>query len=103
MGRPGKKILIVDDEPLILRVLARWLVQRGYVTYEARCAREALRLFREEQPFHALLCDVRLEMDDGWKLAEQIAAAQSSIHVLMLTGTVLYDEPTMPFNYKLLF
>jgi CheY-like chemotaxis protein len=103
MGRPGKKILLVDDEPLILRVLSRWLVQRGYVTYEARGSREALQVFREEQPFHALLSDVRLEMDNGWKLAEQIAALQPSIRILMLTGTVLHDKPEMPFDYELLF
>lgn len=103
MGRPGKKILIVDDEPLILRVLARYLTHRGYITFEARGCREALRVFREEQPFHALLCDVRLEVDSGWKLAEQMAAAQPSLLVLMLTGTVLYDKPEMPFDYELLF
>jgi CheY-like chemotaxis protein len=102
MGKPGQKVLIVDDERMIQRVLRRFLLHYNYVTHEAGGAATALRLFREEQPFHALLCDVYLGLDNGWKLAEQIYALQPSIRIVMITGAFFPKPPPKRFPYQLL-
>ncbi len=103
MTKTYKKILIVDDEPMLVKVLRRFLVHEGHVTYEAGSASEALRLFREEQPFHVLLCDVYLGVDSGWTLAEQLYTKQPSLHIVMVTGAVILHEPEELFPYSLLF
>lgn len=94
--------MIIDDEPMILRVLRRFLIHNGYVTYEAGSATEALRLFREEQPFHAVLCDVYLGIDNGWKLMKQIYPVQSSMRIVILSGSVIHDPPPVKYPYTLL-
>jgi CheY-like chemotaxis protein len=102
MGRPGKKILIVDDELMLRKVLRRFLLHEGYITFEAGGAATALRLFREEQPFHALLCDVYLGVDSGWKLAKQIYIEQPTLRVVMLTGAFIPRLPALPFHHTVL-
>lgn len=102
MGKTIQKVLLVDDELMITRVLKRFLVREGYDVFEAGDAAVALRLFEEEKPFHMLLCDVNLGVDNGMKLAEQIRMAQPSIRVLMLSGALLKekDERTFSVLYK---
>ena len=70
----------------------------GYDVFEAGDAAVALRLFEEEKPFHMLLCDVNLGVDNGMKLAEQIRMAQPSIRVLMLSGALLKEKDERAFS-----
>lgn len=102
MSKGPKRILIVDDELMIRKVLRRFLLHEGYVTHEAGGTAMALRLFREEQPFHALLCDVYLGVDNGWKLAKQIYLEQPTIRVVMLTGACMPRRPELPFHHVVL-
>lgn len=102
MLRRAKKLLLVDDEPMILRVLRRFLEKHKYLVYEALDAQTALGLFHKEQPFHALLCDVHLGMDNGWKLAEEIYLSQPSIRVLMLSGSTEFMTIPDTLSYIML-
>lgn len=56
---PGRRILVVDDEPYILKILSFKLRLAGMVPFEATCGEEALRLARETLPDLVLL-DVSL-------------------------------------------
>jgi len=55
----GRKILIVDDEPYILKIVSFKLRLSGMIPFEATSGEEALRILREEQPA-LLLLDVSL-------------------------------------------
>jgi CheY-like chemotaxis protein len=58
-GLAGRKILVVDDEPTILKILSFKLRLTGLQPVEATSGEEALRLVREEAPDLVLL-DVSL-------------------------------------------
>lgn len=82
----NKKILVVDDEEMICRVLTRFLGRDGHEVYAAGNAVDALSLFRKHGPFDVLLCDLHLGEDDGWAVAEQVSKLQPNIVIIVLTG-----------------
>lgn len=65
------KVLIVDDEPHIRRLIQTALTRADYATLEAENAREALRRLRQERP-EIVLLDLGLPDRDGLELVPLI-------------------------------
>lgn len=78
------KILVVDDDPILRKVLVRALEPLGTVV-EARNGQEALDLFREVQP-HLVISDVHMPGMDGLALTEKLKALDRLLPVLLITG-----------------
>src|SRR5712691_7196056 len=74
------KILIVDDEPFMLRLIQHHLEQAGYELIKARNGREALEIVAREIP--------RLVNMDGFTALRQLKQDPStrSIPIIMLTA-----------------
>ena len=81
----GKRILLVDDEPLILKGLKYTLEQEGYETDSAMDGEEALAKFFA-QPYDMILLDVMLPKLDGFTVLRRLRAAGNATPVLMLTA-----------------
>ena len=82
------KILVVDDEANVQRLLQYTLKQAGYTVAIAGDGQEALKLWRTEQPALILL-DVGLPKLDGYAVAEQIRADEAGkghVPIIMLTS-----------------
>jgi two-component system, OmpR family, KDP operon response regulator KdpE len=79
----GVRILIVDDEPQIRRVMRATLSGAGYLVADARSGEEALEKLRDERSDLVLL-DVNLPGISGIETCRKIRA-QSGAHVLMVT------------------
>src|SRR5580692_9088432 len=77
------KILIVDDEPQIRRVLRTTLTSQGYTVAEARTGDEALDQVRTDRP-DLILLDVNLPGISGLDTCREIRAS-SDIPIIMLT------------------
>lgn len=80
----GKRILLVDDEPLILKGLKYSLEQEGYETETAVDGEEALTRF-ENSDFALVLLDVMLPKLDGISVCQRIRE-QSNVPIIMLTA-----------------
>lgn len=80
----GIKVLIVDDEERMTRVIADYLKIKGYDTAEAADGEEALRQFAAFKPDLVLL-DVMMPKMDGWEVCSRIRQ-QSSVPIIMLTA-----------------
>ena len=78
-------VLVVDDEPGIRDILARWLAGGGYDVQTAASADEALRYVHDHPPAVAL-CDIRMPGRDGLWLAQHIRRASPETAVIMATG-----------------
>lgn len=85
---PGR-VLIVDDEPPIRALLARWLTSWGCTVADAGSASQALALMAAE-PADILLCDIGMPERDGIWLAEQVHARWPDTAIVMSTGR---DDP----------
>lgn len=88
MKKPGR-VLIVDDEPPVRALLARWLTRWGCTVADAGSASQALALMAAN-PADILLCDVNMPEQDGVWLAEQVHARWPQTAIVMSTGR---DDP----------
>jgi len=66
-----KRVLVVDDDPLALKVLSRHLSQHGYRVCTATSGKEGLRLFAEEQP-DVVVSDVVMPEMNGFEFCRQL-------------------------------
>lgn len=82
----GKKILVVDDEKKIVTVVRGYLEQAGFGVVVAYDGKQALTVFRHEQPTLVLL-DLNLPGMDGLDVARTLRK-ESSVPIIMLTARV---------------
>ena len=85
----GKRVLVVDDEPMLREAVADALRDEGYVTLEGSDGREAVELFARERP-DLVLMDVMMPVLDGRQALAQIRSAQPrpATPVVMMSAAV---------------
>jgi CheY-like chemotaxis protein len=91
-------ILIVDDEPFICQILARYLTTEGYFCRTASGGEEALEVL-ESDKFHLVLMDVMMPGISGIDLLNLIRPLDPDMAVLMVT--VLDDKDAETLCAKL--
>ena len=79
------KILLIEDEPGIARLVRRGLEDAGYTVEWAADGRRGLAL-TEEKLFNLLLLDLMVPGLDGWQICEELRARGSQMPILMLTA-----------------
>jgi len=81
----AKKILIVDDDPAMVRLISQVLTRKGYEVLESNNGQEALRILYSCKPDLVLL-DVVMPTMDGWQTCGRIRDISATIPIIMLTG-----------------
>jgi two-component system, OmpR family, response regulator ResD len=81
----SKKIMIVDDEPLIRKLVTDFLRKQGYTPVEAADGKQALDMFELEDDISLILLDVMLPVYDGWTVCREIRK-KSKVPIIMLTA-----------------
>jgi len=97
MARTAKKlILVTDDEPEIVDLIARQLESIGYRTLKAYGGAECIESARKNHP-DLLFLDIRMEPMDGWEVANIMKndGGLKDIPIIMLTGVELTLEDIM--------
>jgi signal transduction histidine kinase len=79
------QLLLVDDEPGILKVLGISLADRGYRVLTAENGEGALRVFHEARP-EIILTDIKMPGMDGIELLKRIKEESPNTEVIMITG-----------------
>jgi signal transduction histidine kinase len=86
-----KRLLIIDDEPLIRSTLSDYLTECGYETATARDGAEGLKAARAQE-FDAVLVDLRMPNVDGLEVIDELQAEQPNLPLVVVSGTgVLAD------------
>jgi len=80
-----EKILLVDDEEGIRKVLAISLEDRGYEVFTAEDGKSALGIFKEHTP-PIVLTDIKMPGMDGIELLKEIMSIGPDTEVIMITG-----------------
>jgi two-component system response regulator (stage 0 sporulation protein F) len=93
-----KRVLIVDDEPVVRRYLTGLLTRWGYDVIAVGSAVEALDVMASV-PADIVLCDVTMPEHDGLWLAEQIQARWP--HAAVIMSTAHDDSATVQQSRKL--
>ena len=88
-----KTILLVDDDPLVLKVVERMLprpCQDGQVT-TARGGTEALQLARGAH-FDLLITDIQMPPPDGLEVIREVHRLRPSMKIMAMSGVASLDE-----------
>jgi PAS domain S-box-containing protein len=92
-GKELKTILVIDDEPALLELLAKTLLQEGFRVLRASNGRKGVEFATSYHP-DAIILDFTMPEFDGTKVVEQLRAhpRTKDIPILIQTGTVLNEE-----------
>jgi two-component system NtrC family response regulator len=80
-----KKVLIIDDEEKLRKLMARILRLEGFEIFEAENCKSGLRIL-EQQQIDAVLCDVKLPDGNGVDLTLTIKEKYPEVEIILLTA-----------------
>ena len=83
------RVLLVDDDPMLLSLLARGLSRRGLQVLTAGSPAEALEVMERSTP-HVLVSDQNMPQGEGTNLLETVEERYPSVLRVMMTG---YPDP----------
>jgi DNA-binding response OmpR family regulator len=84
---PDGKILVVDDEPHVLRTLTFVLTKEGYDVSSAVDGEEAIAKVRESKP-NLMFLDVMMPKKNGYEVCQELKGDSTyrDIHIVMLSA-----------------
>lgn len=90
-ARPGRRILVVDDDAAVCELLAEGLEELGYPVLAAPSGEAALALLADRRTPGAgdlalAIIDAQLPSLSGRELAERLVAERPALKVLMISG-----------------
>jgi len=89
MGDPTVKVLVIDDEEMVSRMLRAYLELQGLEVTTAAAGREALE-FLASARFHAAIVDMRLPDMTGDELILSATGISPGTHFFIHTGSLDY-------------
>ena len=92
-----KKILVVDDESRMRKLIRDFLLRDGYLVLEAGNGEEALDTFYEHSDIDLIILDVMMPVIDGWCVLKEIRQT-SQVPVIMLTARSEEKDELMGFD-----
>ncbi len=94
-GRPGAagRVLVIEDDIAVIRVVERSLRAAGYETLAALEGKEGIAIARSRQP-DLVLCDIGMPGLDGHGVLQQLREAEATrdIPFIFLTGSIAHDD-----------
>lgn len=79
------KILVVDDESRMRKLVKDFLAREGYTVLEAGDGMEAMDVFYEEKDIALVILDVMMPKMDGWQVCREMRES-SKVPIIMLTA-----------------
>lgn len=80
------RILVIDDEEDILKIIAEMLTYAGYEVVEASSGREGIRLYRHA-PFDLVVTDLIMPEKDGLEVLMELRKDFPEVKVITLSGS----------------
>ena len=79
------KILVVDDESRMRKLVKDFLGREGYQVLEASDGMEAMEVFYDEKDIALIILDVMMPRMDGWQVCREVRQS-SKVPIIMLTA-----------------
>jgi DNA-binding response OmpR family regulator len=84
-----RKILVAEDDPMLLDLLASLLEENGFETLRAQDGEESVELFRQHHAEIALvLTDMGLPKLGGWEAFQEMKKIDPDVQTIMASGFV---------------
>lgn len=91
------KILVVDDEPRMRKLVRDFLMKKDYDVLEAGDGEEALDLFYEQKNIALIILDVMMPKMNGWEVCREVRES-SNVPIIMLTAKGDESDELMGFG-----
>ncbi|PWT98910.1 MAG: hypothetical protein C5B51_28305 [Terriglobia bacterium] len=92
MNEPERTVLIVDDDPQILRLVEKMLRARPFKILTVPKPSQALEIC-EQQSVHLLISDIAMPEMDGNKLASKVLRLRPETRILLISGHYREEPP----------
>lgn len=79
------KILVVDDEPRIRKLVRDFLIKKDFEVVEAGNGKDAVDIFFAANDFDLIILDIMMPIMDGWQVCREIRE-YSKVPIIMLTA-----------------
>ena len=93
----GLKILVVDDEDRMRKLVKDFLTNKGFQVIEAADGEEAVDIFFNQKDIALILLDVMMPKMDGWEVCKTIRK-YSKVPIIMLTARGEERDELQGFN-----
>jgi CheY-like chemotaxis protein len=90
-GRESRRILVADDDPAILRLVATILERDSFTVVTARDGREAYKILHEDPNFTAAILDVVMPHISGPELVRQMKTEKQLVNIPVMMMTAEQD------------
>ncbi len=94
----GVTVLLVEDDPLVMRVTERMLRRLGHEVIQAASPSEAMStLEKYAQPVHVVLTDVQLPEMTGPELVVELLKIRPAMRIIIMSGANVKLDPAATF------
>ena len=91
------KILVVDDESRMRKLVKDFLTKDGYIVLEAEDGQQALDTFYDDKDIALIILDVMMPKRDGWEVCREIRET-SKVPIIMLTAKAEERDELLGFE-----
>lgn len=91
------KILVVDDEARMRKLVKDFLTRENYIVKEAADGEEAIDIFFEDNDIDLVILDVMMPKMDGWEVCKEIRQF-SKVPIIMLTAKGEESDELLGFD-----
>lgn len=91
------KILVVDDESRMRKLIRDFLTREGYEVIEASDGEEAVRVFFDQENIALIIMDVMMPKKDGWEAVKEIREFDQ-VPIIMLTAKDSEKDELLSFD-----
>jgi diguanylate cyclase (GGDEF)-like protein len=90
------RILVVEDDPAVAKLLALYLSQEGYAVVHAYDGQDAIEKAQEIKPF-AITLDIMLPRVDGWEVLKKLKTLPATRDIPVIIVSIV-ENPTLGFS-----
>lgn len=94
-----KKVLIIEDSPMVLENMAEFLEFKGYSTIVANNGKDGFELAKSEVP-HVIVCDVKMPKTDGFQVLDLLKADTCTCNIPFIFLSALSQKDDMERGLK---
>lgn len=94
-----KRVLIIEDSPMVRENMAEFLEFKGYLTILANNGRDGFDLAKKELP-HIIVCDVKMPRTDGFQVLELLKGDTDTANIPFIFLSALSQKDDLERGLK---
>jgi len=87
-----KKVLVIDDQPIVTDLLVSVLERMDYQSQVASCGKEGLEMFERDR-FDLVITDLGMPDISGWEVSQAVKEKRPEVPVVVITGWGVDPDP----------